>query len=85
MGNMRDVHTWQSAEGSYWASQGVPLAARYLAWLAEHTDYALAEIEAEVAACRPSRPLIETLAEPGAGHQDGDGGEGQAGASADAS
>jgi hypothetical protein len=24
MGNMRDVHTWQSAEGSYWASQGRP-------------------------------------------------------------
>src|SRR5262249_59290978 len=37
----RDVQTWQSAEGRYWASHGVPLAARYLAWLAEHTEYAL--------------------------------------------
>src|SRR5262245_32323688 len=46
---VRDVHTWQSAEGRYWASYGVPLAARYLAWLAEHTDYALSDIEAEVA------------------------------------
>jgi hypothetical protein len=28
----------------------VPLAARYLAWLAGHTEYALPPIEAEVAA-----------------------------------
>jgi ParB family chromosome partitioning protein len=47
---VRDVHTWQSSEGRYWASYGVPLAARYLAWLAEHTEYALSDIEAEVAA-----------------------------------
>jgi ParB family chromosome partitioning protein len=47
---VRDVHTWQSAEGRYWASYGVPLAARYLVWLAEHTGYALSDIEAEVAA-----------------------------------
>jgi hypothetical protein len=47
---VRDVHTWSSAEGGYWASYGVPLAARYLAWLAEHTGYALSDIEAEVAA-----------------------------------
>lgn len=47
---VRDVHTWQSAEGKHWASYGVPLAARYLAWLAEHTGYPLSGIEAEVAA-----------------------------------
>jgi len=65
-----DVHTWQSAEGRYWASYGVPLAARYLAWLAEHTDYGLSDIEAEVAAhatgqaaTSPSEPAGE--AEPG--------------------
>jgi len=54
---VRDVQTWQSAEGSYWASYGVPLAARYLAWLAEHTGYTLSDIEAEVAAhaTRPGR------------------------------
>jgi hypothetical protein len=46
---IRDIYTWQSAEDSYWASCGIPLAARYLAWLAEHTDYALSDIEAEVA------------------------------------
>jgi hypothetical protein len=33
-----------------WHRTGVPLAARYLAWLAEHTDYSLSDIEAEVAA-----------------------------------
>jgi ParB family chromosome partitioning protein len=53
---VRDVHTWQSAEGRYWASYGVPLAARYLAWLAEHTDYPLSDIEAEVAAHATGRP-----------------------------
>jgi ParB family chromosome partitioning protein len=63
---VRDVQTWQSAEGGYWASYGVPLAARYLAWLAEHTDYALSGIEAEVAAhatgqaaASPSEPADE--------------------------
>src|SRR5262245_3148892 len=47
---VRDVHTWQSAENRYSASYGIPQAARHLAWLAEHTDYALSDIEAEVAA-----------------------------------
>jgi hypothetical protein len=47
---VRDVHTWQSDEGNYRFHYGVPLAARYLAWLAEHTEYALSDIEAEVAA-----------------------------------
>ena len=47
---VRDVHTWQAAEDSYWSAYGVPAAARYLAWLAEHTDYSLSDIEAEVAA-----------------------------------
>ena len=47
---IRDVHTWQSAEGSYWSAYGIPAAARYLAWLAEHTDYGLSSIEGEVAA-----------------------------------
>jgi ParB family transcriptional regulator, chromosome partitioning protein len=75
---VRDVHTWQSAEGSYWASYGVPLAARYLAWLAAHTGYALSGIEAEVAAhatgqaAGPGEPADE--AEPGADRSD-DGGE----------
>jgi len=45
----RDVHTWQTAQGRHWAYVGVPLAARYLAWLAAHTGYALSGIEAEVA------------------------------------
>jgi ParB family chromosome partitioning protein len=47
---VRDVHTWQSAENRSWASYGLPQAARYLAWLAEHAEYALSGIEAEVAA-----------------------------------
>jgi hypothetical protein len=52
---VRDVHTWQSAENRYWASYGAPQAARYLAWLAEHTEYALSDIEAEVAALATGR------------------------------
>jgi ParB family chromosome partitioning protein len=75
---IRDVHTWQSAENRYWASYGVPLAARYLAWLAEHTGYALSDIEAEVAAhatsraaSGPSEPAGE--AKPGAAQPDDDG------------
>ena len=63
---VRDVHTWQNAEGSYWSAYGVPAAARYLAWLAEHTDYGLSSIEAEVAAhatAGTSEPTGET--EPG--------------------
>ena len=75
---VRDVHTWQSAEGKYWANYGVPLAARYLAWPAEHTDYPLSDIEAEVAAHStgraapsPSEPAGE--AGPGANQPDGDG------------
>jgi ParB family chromosome partitioning protein len=75
---VRDVHTWQSAEARYWASYGVPQAARYLAWLAEHTEYALSDIEAEVAAHAtgqaafgPSEPAGE--AGPGADRpNDGD-------------
>jgi ParB family chromosome partitioning protein len=70
---VRDVHTWQSAENAYWASYGVPLAARYLAWLAEHTDYALSDIEAEVAAHATGRAAA-SLSEPaGADRPDGDG------------
>lgn len=66
---VRDVHTWSSAEGGYWASYGVPLAARYLAWLAEHTGYALSDIEAEVAAHATGQATAnseqdETEAEP---------------------
>ena len=62
---VRDVHTWQSAEGSYWASYGVPLAARYLAWLAEHTDYTLSGIEAEVAAYATGADQPDNDGEPG--------------------
>ena len=47
---VRDVHVWQAAEDNYRFHYGVPLAARYLAWLAEHTGYSLSDIEAEVAA-----------------------------------
>jgi hypothetical protein len=47
---VRDVHVWQAAEDNYRLHHGVPLAARYLAWLADHTDYSLSDIEAEVAA-----------------------------------
>jgi hypothetical protein len=47
---VRDVHTWQSAEGTYWSTYGVPAAAHCLTWLAEHPDYGLSDIEAEVAA-----------------------------------
>jgi ParB family chromosome partitioning protein len=75
---VRDVHTWQSAENRYWASYGVPLAARYLTWLAEHTEYALSDIEAEIAdhatgraASGPREPAGE--ARPGAAQPDDDG------------
>jgi ParB family chromosome partitioning protein len=81
---VRDVQTWQSAEGRYWASYGVPLAARYLAWLAEQTEYALSGIEAEVAAhatgrtaASPSEAADE--AEPGADRPDNDGEPGETG------
>ena len=47
---VRDVHVWQAAEDHYRLHYGIPLTARYLAWLAEHTDYSLSDIEAEVAA-----------------------------------
>jgi ParB family chromosome partitioning protein len=47
---VRDVHVWQAAEDHYRHHYGIPLAARYLAWLAEHTGYSLSDIEAEVAA-----------------------------------
>ena len=70
---VRDVHTWQSAEGAYWTTYGIPAAARYLAWLAEHTGYGLSEIEAEVAAhatAGAGQPAGET--EAGAG-QDAEG------------
>jgi ParB family chromosome partitioning protein len=76
---VRDVHTWQSAEGSYWASYSVPQAARYLAWLAEHTDYALSDIEAEVAVhttgqagSGPGEPAGGARPEPTQPDDDGD-------------
>jgi ParB family transcriptional regulator, chromosome partitioning protein len=47
---VRDVHTWQDTEATYWPTTKPGIAARYLAWLAEHTGYGLSEIEAEVAA-----------------------------------
>jgi hypothetical protein len=47
---VRDVHVWQATEDNYRLHYGIPLAARYLAWLAQHTDYSLSDIEAEVAA-----------------------------------
>ena len=67
---VRDVHTWQSAEGAYWSAHSIPAAARYLAWLAEHTDYGLSEIEAEVAAhAAAGEPAGQT--EPGPGEDTG--------------
>jgi hypothetical protein len=45
-----DVHVWQAAEDHYRLHSGIPLAARYLDWLAGHTGYSLSDIEAEVAA-----------------------------------
>jgi ParB family chromosome partitioning protein len=46
---VRDVHVWQAAEDNYRHHYGIPLAARYLAWLAGHTGYSLSDIETEVA------------------------------------
>ena len=69
---VRDVHTWQSAEGAYWSAYSIPAAARYLAWLAEHTGYGLSEIEAEVAAhatARPDESAGETKSGPGEDEQ----------------
>jgi ParB family transcriptional regulator, chromosome partitioning protein len=51
----RDVHVWQAAEDNYRLHHGIPLAARYLAWLAGHTGYSLSDIEAEVAAHATAR------------------------------
>jgi len=61
---VRDVHTWQSAEGKYWSAYGITAAARYLAWLAEHTGYPLSDIEAEVAAHATGKPAGETGPRP---------------------
>jgi ParB family transcriptional regulator, chromosome partitioning protein len=63
---VRDVHTWQSAEGAYWSAYSIPAAARYLAWLAEHTNYGLSSIEAEVAA-RATAGTGEPAGEAGPG------------------
>jgi ParB family transcriptional regulator, chromosome partitioning protein len=62
---VRDVHVWQAAEDNYRLHYGVPLAARYLAWLAEHTGYSLSDIEAEVAAHTTGRAA--RTADDGAG------------------
>jgi hypothetical protein len=68
---VRDVHTWRNAEGRYWSACGAPAAARYLAWLAEHTDYGLSGIEAEVAAHVTGEPAEHTGGtEPGLGEDD---------------
>jgi ParB family chromosome partitioning protein len=52
---VRDVHVWQAAEDHYRLHYGIPLAARYLAWLAGHTGYSLSDIEAGVAAHATAR------------------------------
>jgi hypothetical protein len=74
---VRDVRTWQSAEGTYWSTYGVPAAAHYLTWLAEHPDYGLSDIEAEVAAhatARTGEPTEETEPSPnGPDYGDGPG------------
>jgi hypothetical protein len=64
---VRDVHTWQSADRRYWSTTTASRAARYLAWLAAHTDYPLSGIEAEVAAeaASTSGPTEETEFGPG--------------------
>ena len=75
---VRDVHTWQSAGDRYWSRYGAPRAARYLAWLAAHTDYPLSDIEAEVAADaaprsgEPAEEAEETEPGPGADGQEQD-------------
>jgi len=71
---VRDVHVWQAAEDSYRFHYGVPLAARYLAWLVDHTDYSLSDIEAEVAnhATRPDDGSDPDESEP---ERDSDGAE----------
>jgi hypothetical protein len=78
---VRDVHTWQSAEGGYWSAHSIPAAARYLAWLAEHTGYGLSEIEAEVAAhaTRSGEPTGEAEAGPGQDEQAADSADADAG------
>jgi hypothetical protein len=50
-----DEQADRRARDNYRFRYGVPLAARYLAWLAEHTDYSLSDIEAEVAAHTTAR------------------------------
>jgi ParB family chromosome partitioning protein len=62
---VRDVHTWQSAEGRYWSTYGPPASARYLDWLAEHAGYGLSDIESEVAAHAAARHDQAEKAEPG--------------------
>jgi hypothetical protein len=61
----RDVHVWQAAEDHYRLHHGIPLAARYLAWLAGHTGYSLSDIEAEVAAHATTRPAQTDTDDPG--------------------
>jgi ParB family chromosome partitioning protein len=63
---VRDVHTWQNAEAAHWPTTEPGIAARYLAWLAEHTGYGLSEIEAEVAA-RATADADEPTGETGDG------------------
>ena len=72
---VRDVHTWQSAEGPHWSSYGPQASARYLAWLAEHADYPLSDIEAEVAALAAMRdePAEEAEQDPAEAEQERDG------------
>ena len=66
---VRDVHTWQQAEGPYWPAYSTPAAARYLTWLAEHTGYGLSDIEAQVAAHAASRPEQDQTDQGDAGTQ----------------
>jgi len=72
---VRDVHVWQ-AQDNYLHHYGIPLAARYLAWLAENTGYSLSDIEAGVAAHATARAARAARAD--------DDGAGQTKASADA-
>lgn len=58
--SVRDVCTWRRAEDRWYAEFGIPAAARYLAWLAEHTGYGLSDLESKVAAHAAASSSHET-------------------------
>lgn len=67
--SVRDVQTWQAADGRWYRLGGEPAAARYLSWLEAHTGYALTELEGMVAHGKPA----DETAQGGQGQQNGEG------------